>query len=296
MFEEHLQTDADAEKRLVFRRVEHGRTQSARVELAHAAHEHRFDRLLDYAGLAKPRERPPLADQRALLLDPRGVEILGSVKGIPIAGWFAVTTLPTSEAFAPIHEMLLHMLTGTLALSIFATALAWWLVRRQLAPAFSAMRTLTTMARNPAPLQALQAEPFLALPPPKSTGRDLFHPQWLQQRLHAAPAANPADVQATLAELTASACAASAKSYGNESKLLIVCGGGAHNGHLMRRLSALLPGWAVESSAQHGLPPLQVEAAAFAWLAQRCMNGLPGNLPRVTGAAGPRILGAIYPA
>ena len=148
----------------------------------------------------------------------------------------------------------------------------------------------------PALLQALQAEPFLALPPPKSTGRDLFHPQWLQQRLHAAPAANPADVQATLAELTASACAASARSYGNESKLLIVCGGGAHNGHLMRRLSALLPGWAVESSAQHGLPPLQVEAAAFAWLAQRCMNGLAGNLPRVTGAAGPRILGAIYPA
>jgi len=148
----------------------------------------------------------------------------------------------------------------------------------------------------PALLLALQAEPFLALPPPKSTGRDLFHPQWLQQRLHAAPAAPPADVQATLAELTASACAASAKSYENESKLLIVCGGGAHNGHLMRRLSALLPGWAVESSAQHGLPPLQVEAAAFAWLAQRCMNGLAGNLPRVTGAAGPRILGAIYPA
>ena len=148
----------------------------------------------------------------------------------------------------------------------------------------------------PALLQALQAEPFLALPPPKSTGRDLFHPEWLQQRLHAAPAADPVDVQATLAELTASACAASAISYGNESELLIVCGGGAHNGHLMRRLAALLPSWTVESSARHGLPPLQVEAAAFAWLAQRCMDGLPGNLPRVTGAAGPRILGAVYPA
>ena len=85
----------------------------------------------------------------------RGIETLSSSYNIPEADWILVATLPIAEAFAPIHEMLLHMLTGTLALSLFATALAWWLVRRQLAPAFSAMRTLTAMARNPAPLQAL---------------------------------------------------------------------------------------------------------------------------------------------
>ena len=145
-------------------------------------------------------------------------------------------------------------------------------------------------------LATLMQEPFLHQPPPKSTGRDLFNPAWLAAALARFPMARPADVQATLAELTASACAASARSYGNESKLLIVCGGGAHNGHLLQRLAALLPGWAVESSAQHGLPPLQVEAAAFAWLARQCWLGQAGNLPVVTGAQGPRILGAIYQA
>ena len=145
-------------------------------------------------------------------------------------------------------------------------------------------------------LAALRREPFLALPPPKSTGRDLFHPAWLQAHLAHWPQAAPADVQATLTELTASACADCASSYANNSKLLIVCGGGAYNRQLMARLAARLPGWRVQSSAQHGLPPLQVEATAFAWLAQRCLQRLPGNLAAVTGAAGARVLGAIYPA
>lgn len=148
----------------------------------------------------------------------------------------------------------------------------------------------------PALLQALQAEPYLQLPPPKSTGRDLFNPAWLGARLAAFATAAPADVQATLTELTASACAMDAMRYGNKSATLIVCGGGALNGHLMRRLAALLPGWAVASSEAHGLPPLQVEAAAFAWLAHRAVERQPGNLASVTGAAGPRVLGAIYPA
>ena len=148
----------------------------------------------------------------------------------------------------------------------------------------------------PTLLQALQAETYLRLPPPKSTGRDLFNPAWLGERLAAFATAAPADVQATLTELTASACAADAVRYGNGSKVLIVCGGGALNGHLMRRLAALLPGWAVAPSGAHGLPPLQVEAAAFAWLAHRAVERQPGNLASVTGAAGPRVLGAIYPA
>ncbi|MCJ0761797.1 anhydro-N-acetylmuramic acid kinase [Variovorax terrae] len=148
----------------------------------------------------------------------------------------------------------------------------------------------------PALLQALLAEPFLAKAPPKSTGRDLFNPSWLQSRLAGFGTAAPADVQATLAEFTASACVADLQRHGKDSQLLIVCGGGALNTYLMQRLQAGLPGVAVESSQAHGLPPLQVEAAAFAWLAHRTLGHASGNLASVTGAAGPRVLGAVYPA
>ncbi|MDR3454516.1 MAG: anhydro-N-acetylmuramic acid kinase [Rhodoferax sp.] len=145
-------------------------------------------------------------------------------------------------------------------------------------------------------LQALLAEPYLAKAPPKSTGRDLFNPQWLTARLQPFDALAPADIQATLTEFTASACVASVASYGKESKSLIVCGGGALNTHLMQRLQAGLPQLAVASSEAQGLPPLQVEAAAFAWLARRTLRREAGNLASVTGARGARVLGAIYPA
>jgi len=145
-------------------------------------------------------------------------------------------------------------------------------------------------------LQALLGEPYFALPPPKSTGRDRFNPAWLQAHLARAAHAPPADVQATLAELTAQTCARDLRRLAPATRELIVCGGGARNGHLMRRLQALLPGCAVASSAHHGLPPQQVEAAAFAWLAKQCLQGRPGNLPAATGARGPRILGAIHRA
>lgn len=150
----------------------------------------------------------------------------------------------------------------------------------------------------PALLRCMLAEPFLALPPPKSTGRDLFHAAWLARCLQAASAADASaqDVQATLAEFTAQACARHLQRHAPQCELLIVCGGGALNGHLMARLQALLPRVSVQPSDRHGLPALQVEAAAFAWLAHQCLAGLPGNLPAVTGARGPRILGAIYPA
>ena len=149
----------------------------------------------------------------------------------------------------------------------------------------------------PALLAALMAEPFLAQNPPKSTGRDLFNPVWLAPLLaeHAQGAA-PADVQATLTEYTAQAIAQDMLRHGAAAgQQLAVCGGGALNTLLMQRLAALLRGVAVDSTAAHGLPPLQVEAAAFAWLARQCWHGLPGNLPAVTGAHGPRVLGAIYP-
>ncbi|HSV55238.1 MAG TPA: anhydro-N-acetylmuramic acid kinase [Burkholderiaceae bacterium] len=148
----------------------------------------------------------------------------------------------------------------------------------------------------PSLLAELLAEPYLRLPPPKSTGRDLFNPDWLGARLQASAGSPPADVQATLTEFTARACADCAQSDGKGSKTLIVCGGGALNAHLMGRLQNLLPGVSVESSALHGLPPLQVEAAAFAWLARQAILHRTGSLQSVTGARGARVLGAVYPA
>ena len=145
-------------------------------------------------------------------------------------------------------------------------------------------------------LAHLENEPFLRQRPPKSTGRDLFNPQWLKQHLERFGPAAPQDVQATLTELTASACAESASSYKNESEMLAICGGGAFNRHLMARLQALLPGLRVDSTEVHGMPPLQVEAAAFAWLAHQTLHGLPGNLANATGARGARVLGGIHPA
>ncbi|MEJ7686909.1 MAG: anhydro-N-acetylmuramic acid kinase, partial [Variovorax sp.] len=144
-------------------------------------------------------------------------------------------------------------------------------------------------------LEGMLADAYFGRPPPKSTGRDLFNPNWLASHLGTA-AAHPADVQATLAELTASVCASDLQRHGADCKLLIVCGGGALNDHLLVRLRALLPAVEVVSSEDRGLPPQQVEATAFAWLARSCMRGDPGNLASVTGARGARVLGAVYPA
>ncbi len=145
-------------------------------------------------------------------------------------------------------------------------------------------------------LQALLREPYFDLPAPKSTGRDLFNLPWLADKLEQFTELAPEDVQATLTELTASACAASVKRYGLKSKQLIVCGGGAFNGQLMARLQAHLPSLQVSASQAHGLPPLQVEAAAFAWLARKTVLREPLSLQKVTGARGARVLGAVYPA
>lgn len=145
-------------------------------------------------------------------------------------------------------------------------------------------------------LHTLLAEPFFALAPPKSTGRDLFNRPWLDQQLEKFSALKPQDIQATLLELTASACAACVRSYAKYSNLLIVCGGGAFNLQLMHRLQALLPELAVEASDAHGLAAMHVEAAAFAWLAQQTLLRRALDYRAITGAQGPRVLGAIYPA
>ena len=144
-------------------------------------------------------------------------------------------------------------------------------------------------------LARMLAEPFLAKPPPKSTGRDLFTATWLQPHLTANPGAEPRDVMATLNEFTALAAVQALQRELPAARRLVVCGGGAFNEHLMRRLAAL-SGLPVVSSADEGVPPDQVEALAFAWLARALVRREPGNLPAVTGAAGPRVLGALYPA
>lgn len=145
-------------------------------------------------------------------------------------------------------------------------------------------------------LQTMLQEPFFSKAPPKSTGRDLFNRAWLDQQLAKVGDATPVDVQATLTELTALACAQAAQRTGWGQGRLLACGGGALNTHLMTRLTAALPGWTVGSTEQRGLPPLQVEAAAFAWLARQTCMGAEASLPKVTGARGARILGCVYPA
>lgn len=146
-------------------------------------------------------------------------------------------------------------------------------------------------------LDRFLAEPFLQQAPPKSTGRDLFNPQWLAACLHSLPQPPaPQDVQATLAEFSAQAAAMALRQQAPATRELLVCGGGALNADLMRRLAAALPGVTLASTASAGLPPMQVEAAAFAWLASAWVRRQPGNRPEVTGARGLRLLGALYPA
>jgi len=147
-------------------------------------------------------------------------------------------------------------------------------------------------------LAALKAEPYFALPAPKSTGRDLFHADWLDAVLDAhGRGIVAADVQATLTALTAHTIADAIHTSGGKVDAVYVCGGGAYNGTLLRELAAALGGSiTVESTAVLGVAPNRVEALAFAWLGYRFVQREAGNLPVVTGARGARILGALYPA
>jgi anhydro-N-acetylmuramic acid kinase len=143
-------------------------------------------------------------------------------------------------------------------------------------------------------LQSLLDHPFFARKPPKSTGREEFNLEWLQSRT--AGSYRPADVQATLVELTAVSIADAVRKHCSGATELYVCGGGAHNAALMTALIRHLGGLQVQATDRLGIAADWVEAGAFAWLAQRALRGQPGNLPEVTGARGLRVLGAIYPA
>ena len=144
-------------------------------------------------------------------------------------------------------------------------------------------------------LHELLNHEFFQRPPPKSTGRELFNMSWLEKRLSGSE--KPQDVQATLLEFTAASIAQAIRTWCQGTNEIYVCGGGAANGALLSRLSAhILPGVSIATTAKLGISPDWVEACAFAWLARQTLHLQPGNIPSVTGAAGPRVLGAIYPA
>ncbi len=131
-------------------------------------------------------------------------------------------------------------------------------------------------------LTRMQGDPFFHSPPPKSTGRDLFHDAWLAAKI--SPSLPPEHVQATLMHLTVWGIADHVARYATGARSLLVCGGGAHNPVLMRALARALPGMTVESTETCGVPPQQVEALAFAWMAHRFMERRPVDLVRTTGA------------
>ncbi|MGZ8256500.1 MAG: anhydro-N-acetylmuramic acid kinase, partial [Gallionella sp.] len=143
-------------------------------------------------------------------------------------------------------------------------------------------------------LAQLLAEPYFAQPAPKSTGRDLFNMSWLSRRLTGKECAE--DVQATLLELTACSIAQAIKQDCGGATQIYVCGGGAHNDTLLRRLQAHLPQLQIASTAALGISPDYLEAIAFAWLAEQTLLNQPANLPQVTGASHACVLGTLHRA
>ncbi len=172
-----------------------------------------------------------------------------------------------------------------------------WISSRQGAPFDADGAWARSGQSDGAALEQLLTDPYFAARAPKSTGREYFSLPWLEQQLGPARLAglDPEQVQATLLELTAQSAVRAVEATGLRLGELLVCGGGRANGYLMARLgaAATMP---VRPTEALGIDGDSLEAAAFAWLAQRAIAGLPGNVPRATGASGPRVLGAVYPA
>lgn len=146
-------------------------------------------------------------------------------------------------------------------------------------------------------LALLLADPYFAQGWPKTTGRELFNLQWLEHKLNQLDQAiMPVDVQATLTELTACSISQAIKHSAPLDATIFVCGGGVKNTFLLQRLQTYLPQQTIMSIAHLGFDPQMIEAMTFAWLAQRTIMNLTGNLPSVTGAQKATILGGIYPA
>jgi anhydro-N-acetylmuramic acid kinase len=144
-------------------------------------------------------------------------------------------------------------------------------------------------------LDALLADPYFSAAPPKSSGREHFNLAWLEARLPGTPIP-PADVQATLLALSARTIANALRDFASDTAHVLACGGGVHNRALMTALASAIAPATLASTASVGVDPDYVEAALFAWLARERLAGRPGNLPSVSGARGPRVLGAVHVA
>ena len=143
-------------------------------------------------------------------------------------------------------------------------------------------------------LEKFKSDPYFDAPIPKSTGAEYFSRAWLETRLPIQNASSQ-HIQATLTAFTAESIAEAIAKHAPECDRVIVCGGGVHNKTMMRHLKRKLGNIPLETSREYGIDPEQVESIAFAWLARQTLNGLSGNLPTVTGASHPVILGGIYP-
>ena len=201
-----------------------------------------------------------------------------------LGGIANITLLPENSA-----EPILGFDTGPASCLLDA-----W-TQRHLGVGFDADGKFAASGRaDPALLARMLADPYFHAPPPKSTGREIFHLRWLQQHLDASDIA-PADVQATLLELTVRTIADAIRASAPSARVVLVCGGGVHNGALMQSLANALAPIAVRSTATRGIDPDFVEAMLFAWLARERMLGHPApGVAAVTGARGPRVLGGIY--
>jgi anhydro-N-acetylmuramic acid kinase len=228
--------------------------------------------------IAAGGEGAPLAPafHRALFADPRRSRVIVNIGGIA-----NITCLPARGAVTGFDCG-----PGNCLLD------AWIRLKRR--KSYDAGGTWAASGRViPSLLKKLLAHPFIRRRPPKSTGRDEFNLRWVKRVLSGDEQA--ADVQATLLEFTATGIARAVRSHCAGTREIFVCGGGARNRALLARLTALLPGTRIATTAALGVEPEHVEALAFAGLARQALRREPGNLPAVTGARGPRVLGAIYP-
>ncbi len=145
-------------------------------------------------------------------------------------------------------------------------------------------------------LQQLMDHAFFKATPPKSTGRELFNIDWLHHQLKTYSTLSAAIIQSTLCQLTVESICREIERHAPETQAVYLCGGGAHNQEILRRIECRLPDCQIATTDVLGVPPDWVEAVCFAWLAKQTLLKEPANMPAVTGAAGRRILGAVYPA
>lgn len=257
----------------------------------------------------RPDGRPPYTVQiqdAALLAELSGITVITDFRrrdvaaggqGAPLAPLF-------QRAFFPQRPLAVVNIGGFANISLLAAAdvrgwdsgpgnvlLDYWVQLHQRRPYDAGGAWARSGRLCPELLEVLLADPYFQRPPPKSTGRDDFHPRWLGARLASVPTVAPADVQRTLLELTATTIATDLRRHSPGPHYCLM-GGGAHNDFLCERLAALLPGW---EALPPPLPAEALEAAGFAWLAAQCLAGKPLELGPVTGGQR-RILGAIYPA